>query len=79
MPRYAFVLDGKTETALVDTATLPGVAGTVDGKRVWSSGFSAGLSTFIRLFSWTFLDHVHIHYVQQFRHDSKANTPSAIV
>lgn len=30
MPRYAFVPDGKTETALVDTATLPGVAGTVD-------------------------------------------------
>jgi hypothetical protein len=30
MPRYAFVPDGKTETALVDAATVPGVAGTVD-------------------------------------------------
>jgi hypothetical protein len=30
MPRYAFVPDGKTETALVDATTLPGVAGTVD-------------------------------------------------
>jgi hypothetical protein len=30
MPRYAFVPDGKTETAPVDTTTLPGVAGTVD-------------------------------------------------
>jgi len=30
MPRYAFVPDGKTETSLVDAATLPGVAGTVD-------------------------------------------------
>lgn len=30
MPRYAFVPDGKTESALVDAATIPGVAGTVD-------------------------------------------------
>lgn len=30
MPRYAFVPEGKTETTLVDAATLPGVAGTVD-------------------------------------------------
>lgn len=30
MPRYAFVPDGSTETALVDATTLPGVAGTVD-------------------------------------------------
>jgi hypothetical protein len=30
MPRYAFVPDGKTETSLVDAATVPGVAGTVD-------------------------------------------------
>lgn len=30
MPRYAFVPDGKTESALVDAATVPGVAGTVD-------------------------------------------------
>jgi hypothetical protein len=29
MPRYAFVPDGKTETSLVDAATVPGVAGTV--------------------------------------------------
>ena len=30
MPRYAFVPEGKTETILVDAATVPGVAGTVD-------------------------------------------------
>ena len=30
MPRYAFVPSGKTETVLVDAATVPGVAGTVD-------------------------------------------------
>ena len=30
MPRYAFVPDGKTESSLVDAATVPGVAGTVD-------------------------------------------------
>ena len=30
MPRYAFVPDGKTETSLVDAATLPGVTVTVD-------------------------------------------------
>jgi hypothetical protein len=30
MPRYAFVPDGKPETALVDANTQPGVAGTVD-------------------------------------------------
>ncbi|TVY34480.1 BUB3-interacting and GLEBS motif-containing protein [Lachnellula subtilissima] len=30
MPRYAFVPDGKTETSLVDAATIPGVASTVD-------------------------------------------------
>lgn len=30
MPRYAFVPDGNTETSLVDAATVPGVAGTVD-------------------------------------------------
>jgi hypothetical protein len=30
MPRYAFVPEGKTETSLVDAATVPGVAGTVD-------------------------------------------------
>lgn len=30
MPRYAFVPDGKTESFLVDAATIPGVAGTVD-------------------------------------------------
>jgi hypothetical protein len=30
MPRYAFVPDGKIETSFVDTATLPGVADTVD-------------------------------------------------
>ncbi|KAL3422219.1 C2H2 finger domain-containing protein [Phlyctema vagabunda] len=30
MPRYAFVPDGTSETSLVDAATLPGVAGTVD-------------------------------------------------
>jgi hypothetical protein len=30
MPRYAFVPEGKTESSLVDAATLPGVAGTVD-------------------------------------------------
>lgn len=31
MPRYAFVPDGKTESSLVEAATVPGVAGTVDG------------------------------------------------
>ena len=30
MPRYAFVPEGKTETILVDAATLPSVTGTVD-------------------------------------------------
>jgi hypothetical protein len=30
MPRYAFVPEGKTETILVDAATLPGITGTVD-------------------------------------------------
>jgi hypothetical protein len=30
MPRYAFIPDEKTESALVDAATVPGIAGTVD-------------------------------------------------
>jgi len=30
LPRYAFVPDGKNDAALVDAATQPGVAGTVD-------------------------------------------------
>ena len=30
MPRYAFVPEGKTETSLVDAATVPDMAGTVD-------------------------------------------------
>lgn len=30
MPRYAFVPEAKTETALVDAISTPGVAGTVD-------------------------------------------------
>lgn len=30
MPRYAFVPDGKTESTLVDAASVSGVAGTVD-------------------------------------------------
>jgi hypothetical protein len=30
MPRYAFVPEAKTETALVDANTIPGVAGIVD-------------------------------------------------